>query len=36
MLFCGMAVGYIDPAAPINSLRSEREPLDAFVTFKGL
>lgn len=36
MLFCGMAVGYIDPAAPINSLRSEREPLEAFVTFKGL
>jgi nitroreductase len=36
MLFCGMAVGYIDPAAPINSLRSERDPLDAFVTFKGL
>jgi nitroreductase len=36
MLFCGMAVGYIDPAAPINSLRSERDPLDAFVTFKGI
>lgn len=36
MLFCGMAVGYIDPAAPINSLRSEREPLEAFVKFKGL
>ncbi|MEQ1753979.1 MAG: nitroreductase [Micropepsaceae bacterium] len=36
MLFCGMAVGYLDEKAPINGLRSDRAPLDEFVTFKGL
>jgi nitroreductase len=36
MLFCGMGIGYGDPQAPINTLRSERAPLDAFVTFRGL
>lgn len=36
MLFCGMGIGYGDPLAPINSLRSERALLDAFVTFRGL
>ena len=36
MLFCGMAIGYIDPAAPINRLRTERAPLEEFVTFKGI
>jgi nitroreductase len=35
MLFCGMALGYADTAAPINSWRSPREPLDAFATFQG-
>lgn len=35
MLFCGMAIGHADETAPINKLRSERAPLDAFVTFKG-
>jgi len=33
MLFCGMAIGHPDPAAPINSLQSERMPLDQFATF---
>lgn len=33
MLFCGMSIGYADPAAPINSLRSERMPLTDFATF---
>lgn len=28
MLFCGMAIGHADPAAAVNSLRSERMPLD--------
>lgn len=28
MLFCGMALGYMDPAAPVNRLRTERAPLD--------
>ena len=33
MLFCGVAVGYADATAPINRLRSERMPLDQWVTF---
>jgi nitroreductase len=35
MLFCGMALGYADASAPINSWRSPREPLDNFATFTG-
>jgi nitroreductase len=35
MLFCGMALGYADTEAPINSWRSPREPLDSFATFQG-
>jgi hypothetical protein len=33
MLFCGMAVGYTDPADRINSLRSERMPLDQWASW---
>lgn len=33
MLFCGMAIGYADDEAPINSLRSERMPLEQWVRF---
>jgi nitroreductase len=33
MLFCGMSIGYEDESAPINSLRSERMPLDMWATF---
>ena len=33
MLFCGMAIGYADESAPINSLRSERMPLAQWATF---
>ena len=33
MLFCGMAIGYADESAPINSLRSERMPLQQWATF---
>ena len=33
MLFCGMAIGYTDESAPVNSLRSDREPLEVFATF---
>ncbi len=36
LLFCGMAIGYADESAPVNRLRSERLPLDAFATFRGL
>jgi nitroreductase len=35
MLFCGMALGYRDEAAPINRLRSQRAPLEEFVTLRG-
>ncbi len=33
MLFCGMAIGYGDREAPINALRSERMPVDAWARF---
>ena len=33
MLFCGMSIGYADPAAPVNSLRSERMSLDQWARF---
>ncbi|NND73455.1 MAG: nitroreductase [Ilumatobacter sp.] len=32
-IFCGMAIGHADWDHPINSLHSEREPLEAFATF---
>lgn len=35
MLFCGVALGYMDAAAPINSLRTDREPVDGFTQFSG-
>ncbi len=35
MIYSGMALGYADEAAPINSWRSQREALDAFATFSG-
>ena len=33
MLFCGMAIGYRDPEAPINSFRTERRPIDTWTKF---
>lgn len=33
LLFCGMAIGHADPDAPINTLRTERLPLDQWATF---
>ncbi|XOV90042.1 MAG: nitroreductase [Pseudomonadota bacterium] len=33
MLFCGMAIGYADPDAPVNQLVSEREPFDVYARF---
>ena len=33
MLFCGIAIGHANPDAPVNSLVSEREPLDQWATF---
>jgi nitroreductase len=35
MLFCGMALGYADPAAPINQWRAPREEVDGFAVFAG-
>ncbi len=35
MLVCGMALGYADPAAPENTLVTEREPVSAFAQFRG-
>ena len=32
-IFCGMAIGHADDDHPINSVVSEREPLDVFTTF---
>ena len=31
-LYCGMALGYADTSAPVNTLRSARAPLDEVVT----
>jgi hypothetical protein len=33
MLFCGLALGYGDHAAPINRLRTDRAPLEEFAVF---
>ncbi len=33
MLFCGMALGYGDPGAPINELRAQRISADEFARF---
>ncbi|MFM7490035.1 MAG: hypothetical protein ACKO36_06805 [Actinomycetota bacterium] len=33
MLFCGMAIGYADDSAAINTLESERMPLDQWASF---
>ncbi len=35
MLFCGVAIGHADPDAPVNTVVSERLPLDQFATFVG-
>lgn len=33
LLFCGLAIGYADTSAPINTLRSERMPVDEWARF---
>jgi len=35
MVYCGMAIGYADPDAPINRVRTSREPVDGFTQFRG-
>lgn len=32
-LICGVALGYEDPAAPINGYRTERDPVSGFTTW---
>jgi nitroreductase len=32
-LVCGMSLGFADPNAPVNTLRTEREPIAGFVHF---
>ncbi|KXU84856.1 nitrobenzoate reductase [Paraburkholderia monticola] len=32
-LVCGMSLGFADPSAPVNTLRTEREPVERFVRF---
>lgn len=33
MLFCGMAIGHANPDAPVNSLITDREPIENWATF---
>ncbi|MEM9620266.1 MAG: nitroreductase [Pseudomonadota bacterium] len=33
LLFCGMAIGKVDTQAPVNSLESDREPLEVWAKF---
>ena len=35
MLFAGMALGYGDPSHPVNSLRTDRAPLEEFASLRG-
>jgi len=35
MVYCGMALGYADMRMPVNTLRSDRAPLDEIAVFKG-
>jgi nitroreductase len=36
IIICGMALGHIDPDAPVNALVTERAPIGDFATFEGL
>lgn len=35
MIYCGMALGYADPDAPVNTLRSDRAEVEQFARFEG-
>ena len=35
MCFCGLAIGYRDPDAPVNNFERNRVPLDEQVKFVG-
>ena len=34
-VYCGMALGYAEESAAVNSLRSERAPVEEFASFRG-
>jgi nitroreductase len=36
IIICGMALGHIDPDAPVNALVTERAPLADFASFEGM
>jgi len=36
VIVCGMALGHIDPDAPVNRLATERAPLADYASFEGL
>lgn len=36
ILICGMALGHVDPDAPVNGLATERAPISDFASFEGL
>ncbi|UNK81051.1 nitroreductase [Sphingopyxis granuli] len=36
MIFAGMAIGYADPNAPVNSIRSHRAAVSEHVDFRGV
>lgn len=36
ILFCGMAIGYRDPNAPVNQFTVDRAPIEEFVRFHGI
>ena len=35
MVWCGISLGYADKSDPVNTLRSEREPLSKVASFRG-
>jgi nitroreductase len=35
LLYCAMALGYADPDAPVNRLRSARASVEEFATLRG-
>lgn len=34
-VYCGMALGYADPDAPLNTMRTDRAGVDEIATFRG-
>lgn len=34
-MVCGMALGFEDESAPVNALRTVREPVSGFASFEG-